>query len=208
MGKAWLKIPLSDYEGHMSSDTVRQLEPLAELFGRALEVCKPKSVAILGVAGGNGLERIDYNVTRIVGIDINPEYLKTVRERHGTLPGLELYCEDLAAQCPGVGAVELVHAALIFEHTGLLRCLGNALSLVLARGKFSVVLQLPSVAEKDVTPTGFATMQSLGTGFALIEVAEFRRAMKDAQFDLIHEERRELPGGKALWMGIFSRSGP
>ena len=88
--KTWLKIPLSDYEGHMGSDTVRQLEPLAGLFGRALELCKPRSVAILGVAGGNGLERIDCNVTRIVGIDINPEYLKTVRERHGTLPGLEL----------------------------------------------------------------------------------------------------------------------
>ena len=208
MKKPWLDIALSDYEGHMGSETVGQLEPLRELFGRSLELCKPKSVAILGVAGGNGLECVDGAVTRIVGIDINPDYIETVRDRHGALPGLELHCMDLADKTYQVAGVELVHAALIFEHTGLVPCLENALSLVLPRGRFSAVLQLPSATETSVTPTPFVAMQSLLDTFALIEVAEFRRAMDRNGFDFIQEEQRDLPGGKGFWMGIFGRSRP
>ena len=53
----WLSIPLADYEGHMGA--VKQLDALSALFARALEVCAPESVAVLGIAGGNGLESLD-----------------------------------------------------------------------------------------------------------------------------------------------------
>jgi hypothetical protein len=76
MRDSWLAIPLEDYEGHMGSAGVRQLTVLAELFGCVLDRCSPESVAVLGVAGGNGLEQIDSTVTkRIVGVDINPRYI-------------------------------------------------------------------------------------------------------------------------------------
>ena len=52
----WLTLPLDDYEGHMGSADVNQLAPLADLFGEALAHLRPRSVAVLGVAGGNGLE--------------------------------------------------------------------------------------------------------------------------------------------------------
>lgn len=82
MRNPWLDIPLEDYEGHMSSPGVAQLKALADLFEEALNQCRPKSVAILGIAGGNGLERIDISVTnQIVGIDIHPTYLEVVRNR-------------------------------------------------------------------------------------------------------------------------------
>ena len=41
----WLALPLDDYEGHMSSDPVNQLGPLADLFGEALARLRPRSVA-------------------------------------------------------------------------------------------------------------------------------------------------------------------
>jgi len=55
----WLALPLEDYEGHMGLDAVNQLAPLADLFGEALARLRPRSVAILGVAGGNGLQHVD-----------------------------------------------------------------------------------------------------------------------------------------------------
>jgi hypothetical protein len=72
MSNPWLSISLEDYETHMGSEGVRQLSISAELFKCALDCCLPESVAVLGVAGGNGLEQIDCTaIKRIVGVDIN-----------------------------------------------------------------------------------------------------------------------------------------
>jgi hypothetical protein len=55
MSDPWLSIPPADYEGHMGADNVQPLSAMSGLFKRALDVCLPDSVAILGIAGGNGL---------------------------------------------------------------------------------------------------------------------------------------------------------
>ena len=60
MANPWLSIPLQDYEGHMGRDNAQQLSVLSELFKRALDICTPDSVAVLGIAGGNGLEHLDH----------------------------------------------------------------------------------------------------------------------------------------------------
>src|SRR5215831_4846669 len=66
----WLTVPLTDYERHMASPEVGQLRFLSDLFAESLECFHPRSVAVLGIAGGNGLDRIDPGVTqRIVGFD-------------------------------------------------------------------------------------------------------------------------------------------
>jgi hypothetical protein len=203
---SWLTVPLDDYEAHMKSSDVQQLTPLADLFKYSLDHCFPESVAVLGVAGGNGLEHIDTAVTkRIVGIDINQQYLDTVQQRFGTLPGLELYGCDLAQTdfCV-IAPVALVHAALIFEHVGLGRPLTNALSLVAPGGMVSVVLQLPSEGEPGIACTGYASMQALKRDFALIAEGEFQRLMTQQGFRLAEQHRRAVPAGKALWLGIFS----
>jgi hypothetical protein len=201
----WLAIALEDYEGHMGSDNVRQLEALSDLFRRALDLCNPESVAVLGVAGGNGLERVDSAVTkRIVGLDINACYLADVRQRYPALPGLELCCLDLADTHLNLTPVALVHAALVFEHTGLGRCLENTLSLVAPGGRLSVVLQLPSEAERDVTPTRYASMQALRDCFVLIDVSQFCGRLEEKGFRLVQQEQRPLPTGKAFWLGIFA----
>ena len=207
MSNPWLSIPLKDYEGHMSSPGVQQLTALAELFKRALDYCVPGSVAVLGVAGGNGLEQIDGTVTkRIVGVDINQCYLDEVQRRFGfgRLTGLELYCGDLAEWELSIPPVALVHAALIFEHAGLGLALEHALSLVAPGGHLSVVLQLPSDHEEGVTPTGYISMQTLKEDFALIDREEFQRLLRQKGFELVEQEDRPLPGGKALWLGVFA----
>jgi hypothetical protein len=206
MPNPWLAIPLEDYEGHMGSDNVRQLVALSDLFKCALDLCNPKSVAILGIAGGNGLDQIDPATTkRTIGLDINPRYLEAVRQRYKVLPGLELYCADLADEHLSLVPVALVHAALVFEHTGLGRCLDNALRLVESSGKLSVVVQLPSGTEPDVGSTCYSSMQSLRDRFELIDVAQLCLRLEEKQFHLAHQERRLVPCGKAFWLGIFAR---
>ena len=120
MSNPWLSIRLQDYEAHMGPDNAKQLSALSDLFKRALDICVPDSVAVLGIAGGYGLEHVNPAIIkRVVGFDINARYLDEVRRRFGTYPNLELHCVDLSEGELRVPLVALVHAALFFEHTGL-----------------------------------------------------------------------------------------
>lgn len=204
MSNPWLSVPLADYEGHMKSREVRQLGALADLFAEALAERQPKSVAILGIAGGNGLDRIDSSVTRrIVGLDINHQYLLAVRQRYLSLPGLQLRCIDLAERPVRLKRVQLVHAALIFEHAGTGQCLDNALALVSDGGAFSAVLQLPS---KDAeVPSRYPSITTVKSHSLLIDRVSFGKTLQARRFRLIREARRSLAAGKSFWMGIFVR---
>ena len=204
MSNPWLSVPLEDYEGHMRSPGVEQLTILADLFKRVLDRYRPESVAVLGVAGGNGLEQIDCTVTkRIVGVDINQRYLDEVHRRFGALAGLELHCCDLAQRNIHLAPVALVHAALIFEHVGLGTALKNALSFVATTGWLSVVLQLPGKVEQGVASTRYTSVQTLKRDFALIDAFELQCRLGAKGFQLVEQRTRSLPAGKALWLGVF-----
>jgi hypothetical protein len=205
MRNPWLDIPLLDYEGHMNSANVAQLTALADLFEEALRFCRPESVAILGIAGGNGLDRIDLRLTkRIVGIDIHAAYLNSIRSRYPQLP-LTLHCFDLEQESLQEDPVALVHAALIFEHAGIGQCLHNAAALVAAGGHLAVVLQLPSETQPDVSLTPFKSMLSLAAQFKLVDRPKLQQALERMSFQLRHQTRRDLPAGKAFWLGIFAK---
>jgi hypothetical protein len=206
MSNPWLTVSLADYEGHMRSAEIQQLGALSDLFAESVARCRPSSIAVLGIAGGNGLDHIDAAVTkRIVGLDVNALYLDAVRQRYSRLCGLELYCVDLAEQIVDLQPVQLVHAALVFEHAGTGRCLANALSLVGPSGALSVVLQLPSEIEQGVGTSGFSSIQNLKSHFSLIDPTWLSETLKTRRFRLVHETRRSVPAGKGFWMGIFVR---
>jgi hypothetical protein len=202
----WLNIPLTDYEGHMRSDEIQQLDALSELFAAALERCQPASVAVLGVGGGNGLDRIDSRVTkRVVGLDLNPHYLTEARKRYGGTCNLSLHCVDLAEERVELEPVHLVHAALIFEHAGIDRCLENAVSLVNDGGALYAVLQLPSQAEQEIGSSNYSSMLTLKNNFALVDPNSLQRKLAREGFRMVHEVLRPVPAGKRLWMGVFER---
>lgn len=206
MSNPWLSIPLADYEGHMNSPEVLQLDALSELFAEALACCRPDSVAVLGIAGGNGLQHVDRTITtRVVGVDVNSSYLEATRNRHAASGGLELHCVDLAKERVGWEPVQLVHAALVFEHAGVELCLENALSLVAPGGSLSVVLQLPSEEGQNVAASRFRSMQTLKSGFALVDPEWLRQMLARHNFLRAYETRRSLPAGKGFWMGVFRR---
>lgn len=201
----WLEIVLDDYEGHMRA--VDQLGPLSELFADALAVCQPTSIAVLGVAGGNGLDAINPSTTkRVVGIDINPAYLEATRRRFASVLNLELHCLDLTNQQVEIEPVALVHAGLILEHAGTGRCLDNALAMVGAHGSVSVVLQRPSDIERDVGVSPFPSIAKLAADFSLVSPDALTAQLASRDFALMHQATRSLPAGKAFWLGLFKRA--
>jgi len=152
---------------------------------------------VLGIAGGNGLDHVDPNITkRVVGLDGNPLYLDEVRRRYAGKYILGLYRVDLAAEPVDMEPLQLVHAALVFEHAGTDLCPG---------GSLSTVLQLPSDFEQGVTASQFPSMQRLKDHFSLIDPTWFREPLAQRGLRLIHEARRSLVSGKGLWMGVFGR---
>jgi hypothetical protein len=212
MTNPWLSIPLGDYEGHMNHPSVQQLRALSELFKHVVEHARPKSAAVLGVAGGNGLEHLDAAaVGRIVAIDINMQYLEHTRQRFDRFAqsaALELHCADLTIDRIRLAPVDLVHAALIFEHAGTDHALENAVSLVGPHGRLSVVLQLPSAEQAPVAPTSFESIQALRDHFAFVDRGTLTESLEARGFVPETELTKQLPGNKAFWLGIFRRSSP
>lgn len=205
MSNPWLRVPLPEYEQHMSSIEVQQLGALSDLFAETVGRCRPSSIAILGIAGGNGLDRIDSTITtRVIGLDINPLYLEAVRQRYPHLPGLELHCVDLSQQLVELEPVQLVHAALVFEHAGVDCCLENAISMIAPGGNLSVVLQLPAGSGETPGVSQFSSIQNLKSHFSLVSPAWLRQSLAGRGFELSHQTTRALPAGKGFWMGIFT----
>jgi SAM-dependent methyltransferase len=135
----------------MGPDGADQLAPLARIFGEVVAAARPRSIALLGCATGNGLEAVDPAVTsRVVGVDLNPEYLALARRRHAALgEALDLRCADLLACALEPAAFALVHAALVFEHldpaalaASIAAWLAPRAGWLAPRGICSVVLQV------------------------------------------------------------------
>jgi ubiquinone/menaquinone biosynthesis C-methylase UbiE len=94
----WLDIPAGDYEGHMSHQSVGQLQALNDIFAEIVVTFEPRRLAVLGCATGNGFEHIRPDVTEsVIAVDINREYLDILMTRHlAGLPGLRVIHGDVS----------------------------------------------------------------------------------------------------------------
>ncbi|MDE6133816.1 MAG: class I SAM-dependent methyltransferase, partial [Oscillospiraceae bacterium] len=120
MDNPWKSIKLSDYENHMKLDSVKQLQTLNSMMKKQLDTSPARSVMILGIAGGNGLEHINTEkYTAVYGVDVNAEYLQEVEKRYAKLGGvLKCFCVDLTADISELPADDLVIANLLIEYIG------------------------------------------------------------------------------------------
>ena len=112
----WADIALKDYESHMSSDNVFQLQTLNQIMAEQ-SLCRKNAIAILGVAGGNGLEHFR-EADVIYAIDINEEYLMQCRMRFSYFGDkLKLICQDL--NYANLPKCQLLICNLIIEYIGI-----------------------------------------------------------------------------------------
>lgn len=121
MKNPWEKIALSDYEEHMKSSEVYQLQILNAIMKKQFDAYPIKTIAILGVAGGNGLEHIDTNkIEKVYAIDINESYLQSCKERYENLSGyIKLLFLDLSDNSAVIPGVDLIVADLFIEYVGI-----------------------------------------------------------------------------------------
>jgi SAM-dependent methyltransferase len=160
----WLSIPLADYEGHMSLPEVAQSAALASEFEDLLQARRPTSVALLGCAGGNGLERVDATVTRrIVALDINPAYVEATCSRFdGRFHELETFVSDIAEmELAPFRPVQLIFAGLLLEYVPLAPALRFIRSGLETGGTFGCVIQLESDSAPVISPSPFTSLAVL-----------------------------------------------
>jgi Methyltransferase domain. len=120
MRNPWEEIELLDYENHMRLASVRQLQAMNAMMKQQFCQYPVRTIMILGIAGGNGLEHIDpRSVEEVVGVDINKAYLAECKNRYPELQKtLRLLCLDLTGDIDALPRVDLVVANLLLEYIG------------------------------------------------------------------------------------------
>lgn len=120
MNNPWETIKLSDYENHMSLESVYQLQMLNEMMREQFDTYSVDTIMILGIAGGNGLEHINKEqVKKVYGVDVNREFLVECQRRYNMLGDtLETICADLSDDYLQLPHSELLVANLLIEYIG------------------------------------------------------------------------------------------
>ena len=177
---------------------------LAEELEIAIRQRVPDSCAIIGCAGGNGFEELAIaGVRRIVGIDLNPDYVECARRRHAGLPGLELHVADVRRPLAACAPVELVYAGLLFEYVDVAPALSTLRGLCAAGGTLVVVLQ-GADGREPVTPTRHTSLAALGSILVLREPDELAEHARPAGFAATRARTRTLPSGRRFEILTFA----
>jgi SAM-dependent methyltransferase len=205
MRNPWLSIPLSDYEGHMALPAVDQSRMLADEMEKLLQAHRPHALAVIGCAGGNGFERIDARQTpRVVGVDINPDYLACAQRRFdGVYRSLELICSDVQSGPLTFAPVDLMFAGLIFEYVDVSATLANLTACLRPGGILAVLVQLPAAGKAAVTATPFVSLAALSAIIRLTPPEEVIGAARSVALSLSAMQRIELSTGKRFQMIEF-----
>jgi len=200
----WSVVPAADYEHHMGPEGVDQLAPLSAIFQEVVLSAQPDRLLLVGCATGNGLEHVDPSVTRrIVGVDVNLQYLGIARQRFFHLgPRLELYNADITAFRTLPCSFDLIHAALVFEYLHPEVLVRRISEWLVERGTCSAVLQLPG-GEGPELPS--RTIQLIVRAMRFVPPEELTGLF--AHYGLSLRRQREVPlrGGKRFWHGVFGR---
>lgn len=199
MSNPWNDIKLSDYENHMSLDSVGQLQSLNRFMAKQFDAYPVKTAMVLGVAGGNGLEHIDTaKYQTVYGIDINEDYLKQTYLRHkdkeNVIRCLKL---DLINEADRLPRAELVIANLLVEYIGY-----DAFKEAVRKidpEYVSAVIQINTDENAWVSDSPYLhAFDGLDEVHHQMEDGAMTECMKTAGFEKILTEQEDLPNGKAL----------
>lgn len=207
MKNPWEEISLDDYENHMSLDSVRQLQAMNALMKEQLEAYPVHTAMVLGVAGGNGIEHVRPEKYRAVYcVDINEEYLNTVRERYAGQPAVQCLRADLTEEADRLPDAELVIANLLIEYIGY-----PAFISVIRKVNpeyVSCVIQINTDEKNWVSDSPYLhVFDGLDRVHHQMEESALTAAMKEAGYTGILRAEEALPNGKALVRLDYRRTG-
>lgn len=197
MRNPWEEISLSDYENHMSLDSVRQLQSLNRIMKSQLSDFDVTTVMILGIAGGNGLEHISPEKYRkVYGVDINEAYLQVVAERYAYLSEtLECLNIDIINESDKLPTAELIIANLLIEYVGY-KAFSNAVMKV--RPLYvSCVIQINEKTEQWVSDSPYIhSFDGLDSIHCQVDESTLTKVMKVIGYRLVKSYVEKLPNGK------------
>lgn len=205
MDNPWLKIPASDYEGHMNLPQIDQLSFLKIVFKKSLTQYDSSSVCYLGSATGNGIEHINKRETlHLTAIDINPDYLRILRKRYESkVPNLRTVVADLEDYQGNEQQYSLIFAGLVFEYLAPLPLLKKISRWLKKSGTLVVILQLKSNSQKKVSNTHYSSLKLLDPVFNLFSEKTFKQMAKKNGLYEIEGETIVLKSGKAFYVGSY-----
>ena len=189
----------------MALPSVGQAQLLASALQRTVAQLQPCSLAVLGVAGGNGLEALDRSlVRRVVALDVNPDYLALCSRRYGaSFTEFEPVLHDLSQGPPGITPVECVFAGLVLEYVCVELFCGYLRSLLTAGGSFAALLQLPSPKLPEVSPSPFTSLTRLESVFSFVHPASLHDRLSAHGFSRIVSDRYNLASGKSFYYASY-----
>lgn len=201
----WLQIPAADYEGHMASPQVGQLQMLNRVLGELLRRLQPAALAVPGCSAGNGFEHIDPAVTRrVVGIDIHPEYLDLLERRFSArLHGLELQCADLTDCDLTPEAFDLVYCALVLEYLDPRILVPKMARWTRPGGTLAIVLQLPTETGGTVSETPYTRLKRLQPILNLVSPEAVCCLAEGAELAADRSRKETMANGKAFQILCF-----
>lgn len=206
MDNIWEKVPLEDYEKHMSHETVGQQQLLSELTRQYLQRLTPKTAMFLGVSGGNGLEHIDNTITdKVYGIDINEEYLLKTKVRfENRISNLELLNMDISNNSTQIARVDFMWAALILEYVDMNDCFKFIVNNIQDSGHVVVTIQVNN-GVSSISKTGVETLKLVGQIFKTVDSKDLLGFADELGFAIIEKEENMLPNGKTLETFCFQK---
>ena len=205
MNHPWLGIPIADYEAHMDLPSVRQAALLASTLRRVVAAFRPRSLAVLGAAGGNGLELVDPAIVRrVVAVDFNAEYLAVCAHRHAaSFARFEPILHDLSLGPPAMEPVECAYAGLVLEYVPTGPFYAYLPALMTGGGIFAALLQLPAPDLPEVSPSPFGSLEALGPVFSHVNTDLMHEALSVRGFSRLEEERIVLDSGKPFHLALY-----
>ncbi len=207
MENPWLSILASDYEGHMGLPEVNQLSFLAKIFKSSLSKYDNSSIAYLGCATGNGLEYINNKTHKLTAIDINPEYLKILKERYDKIiPSLETIEADLNCFQGSKEQYSLIFAGLLFEYLSPKSLLKKIPSWLEENGVMVVILQLEDTQVKKISNTSYSSLKQLDKIMNLISIPDFKLMARENKLKEFECEIITLESGKRFYVGAYKKN--
>lgn len=205
MKNPWEEISLSDYENHMKSDSVMQLQAMNEMMKGQINSYPVSNIIILGIAGGNGLEHISKDkFERVYGVDVNSDYLKEVTHRYSCLDGiLECLCINLINETDKLPKSDMIIANLLIEYIGY-ECFKKAVRQVNPK-YVSCIIQI-NIKDNWVSDSLYMyVFDILEQVHHQIEEHTLEKTMLEIGYHKINTLEHMLPNGKKLVQIDFVR---
>ena len=194
----------------MALPGVGQARLIADTLDELVRAYRPLSVAVIGCAGGNGFDRLTgAGVRRVVGVDINTEYLNAARERYGSaLPDLELHAADIQSTQTRFAPVDFIYAALVLEYVDLDLALRSLHRYCHPGATLATLTQLPHCSQGHVSRSPYTSLKKLEPVMRLVRSETLVLTAVSAGFEPLETSILATPAGKEFALHRFRAAPP